>query len=429
MRDIVMFLAMAAMVPMAFANGLVAFLLWGYTTVLTPANYVYGFMQGVRYNFIFAIIALAWLFLSGRKKDQEKTNLTLTYWLLVAFFIHANLSTLFALTPNIALMSRYENLVKGFSFILAIPFFVKDRISIHAMLIVIALGLGFHGVVEGLKFLASGGGHRVAGLGGSLTDNNLLALGMVMALPILLYFYNTFENKYAKYIALSSFLLTVLTVIASNSRGGFLALAVLAVWYIVATRRKFVAFAAIAVSIFLISLLAQDSWFDRISTIQTASDDQSFMNRVAAWRVSLAIGLSNPIFGGGFSGVQIPWIWDTYKFMPSIFDVDMTLFGPKASHSIYFQVLSDLGFVGLFFFLSLLASVYFNRKIIRNKIKKHNRADLIWAIDLADAIFLSILAYMAGGAGVSLTYYEIIYMLIVLMSVLHTIVDKQLKTI
>ena len=429
MRDMVMFLAMLGMVPMAFMNGFVAFLFWGYTTVLTPAHYLYGFMIGVRYNFIFAAIALGLLFLGKSGKNSEKVKLSATYWLLVTFFIHASLSTLFALRPNPLLALRYEDFIKGFAFTLAIPFFVRDRTGIHALLAMLALGLGLHGVVEGLKFIVSGGSHKMNGIANSsLTDNNLFGVGMIVALPILLYFASVLSNKYSKIAAMMGALLTILTIVATNSRGAFLALFVLGLWYFVGSRRKGFALIAVLAATTIIFVAAPESWFDRVSSIQSADEDISFMNRVAAWKVSSALGLANPVFGAGFSAVQNFWIWEIYKNMPSFFSMDMSQYSTLVAHSIYFQVLGDMGFVGLFLFLTLLTSAYFNRRSITQKIKKTNRLDLIWARDLADAIFLSLLGYMVGGAGVSLTYYEVIYILICLMSVLKTVVDTKLET-
>ena len=427
MRDMVMLVAMLAMVPMAFMNGFVAFLFWGYTTVLTPAHYLYGFMQGVRFNLIFAAIALALLFLQ-KNKNENKPILGVSYWLLVAFLIHASLSTLFALSPNPLVAEKYEKIIKGFAFVLALPFFVKDRTGIHAVLLMIALGLGLHGVIEGLKFIASGGGHRMNGIpDSSLTDNNLFALGMVMVLPLILYFNNVLVHKYTKLLTMFAFLLTIMTVIATNSRGGFLALTVLGGWYFMASRRKGYALLAVLVGVVLVFAVAPDTWFERISSIKEANDDESFMNRVAAWKVSMSIGLSNPVFGGGFSAVQNFWIWEAYKNIPSIIPVDVNLYTPKAAHSIYFQVLGDMGLLGLILFLSIMASAFINRSSIFAKIKKSGRKDLLWANDIANTLFLSLLAFMVGGAGVSLPYYEIVYILVSLMAILNGIVTAKIR--
>ncbi len=56
-------------VPMAFMNGFVAFLLWVYTTLLSPHIYLYGFMVEFRFVFVFAVLALGALAL-GRVKDK-----------------------------------------------------------------------------------------------------------------------------------------------------------------------------------------------------------------------------------------------------------------------------------------------------------------------------------------------------------------------
>jgi probable O-glycosylation ligase (exosortase A-associated) len=427
MRDMVMFLAMLLMVPMAIRNGFVAYILWGYTTVLSPVQYLYGFMQGVRYNFIFAAIAL-WSIYRGKNNNDVKVTFTKTYYLMVFFLIHVNLSTLFAMTPNGNLMLKYEIFIKGFTFILAMPYFVKSRSDIHVLLAMIALGLGLHGVVEGLKYIVSGGSHTVSGIpGSSLTDNNLFAVGMAMLIPILLYFRSALANKYAKIIALCAVILTIFTIIATNSRGGFLAMSVLGFWYFVMSRQKVFALAIVLSLSVLVLQVAPQSWFNRISTIETADEDNSFMNRVAAWQVGSAIAIDNPVFGAGFSAIENYWIWEKYKSMPSFFSVDMSKYNPKAAHSIYFQIMSDIGFLGFFLFLSMFIAAYFNKESIKRKIKKYDRKDLTWSRDLSDSIFLSLLAYLVGGAGVSLTYYELIYILILLTSVLNTIVDAHIR--
>ena len=412
------------LVPMAFMDGFIAFLLWIFTTVMSPGNYLYGFMLSFRFVFVFAGIAVLLLIL-GRVKDRGKFQWNASTVMLLLFVLHALLSSVFALRPNVLLEIRIETFWKGMALALMAPLFLSSRWRVHLTLVVLALGLGLHAVVDGLKVLVSGGAHNVIGVpNSSMSDNNLYALGMAMLLPLLMYLYRYSAIKYAKWAAGVGVLLTIMTIIGTNSRGGFLALAVVGFWYWMISHRKLVSLVLVGVLSFGISHVASDRWFDRIESIQTAGEDESFMNRVAAWRVSMSIANDNPVFGGGFNAVQNYWIWDEYKNRPSIFTVDMSKYSPKAAHSIYFQVLGDLGYVGLLLFLALLATAFHARARVKRIYAKTQRG--LWALDLSNAGCLSLVAFMAAGGGVSLAYFELVYFLIVMLSLLPTIMQAEL---
>lgn len=418
---------MLAIVPMAFMDGFIAFLLWIFATMMSPANFLFGFMMGFRYVFVFAGIAVMLLIL-GRLQNRGKFQWSSSTVLLVIFFAHSMLSAAFALQPNPLVEIRVETFWKGMALALLVPFFLTSRWRVHLTLVVLALGLGLHAVVDGLKVIVSGGTHNVIGIpNSSLTDNNLYALGMAMLLPLLMYLFRYSAHKYAKLAAAVGVVLTIMTIIGTNSRGGFLALTVVGVWYWLTSPRKVVSLVVVSVLTFGVMQFASDRWFDRIESIKTAGEDDSFMNRVAAWRVSLSIANDHPVLGGGFNAVQNYWIWDEYKDKPSPFTIDMSKYTPKAAHSIYFQVLGDLGYGGLMIFMALMASAFHARTRVKAMVVKTGYG--WWALDLSNASCLALVAFLAAGAGVSLAYFELVYFLIVLLSVLPSILvnEKVLK--
>lgn len=103
-------------------------------------------------------------------------------------------------------------------------------------------------------------------------------------------------------------------------------------------------------------------------------------------------------------------------------------FKAKAAHSIYFEVLGDLGFVGLGIFLIILVRGLRARWIIKKTVVRLG-SGYQWARDMADMLMLAILAYMTGGAAVSLAYYEVIYMVVMLMELLKLHVLRAQSTI
>ena len=424
MRDLLMLGVMLVMLVMAFRSGFVAFLLWVFATVLSPHLYLYGFMQGFRFVFVFAGISLVMLWMQ-KNKDRGQFTPDATAVVLILFVIHALMSSIFSMQPNPAVWFRLDIFLKGMVLAFMAPFFLTTRWRIHVMLIVMVIGLGFHGVVDGLKMIASAGGHNIYGIPtSSLSDNNLYALGMVMLLPLILYLAKYSAHRFARWTALAAFALCVMTVLGSNSRGGFLALSILGIWYWITSPRKLLSTLFVAIVAVGVVQFAPDRFFERIETIKDAGEDLSFLGRVAAWKVSVNMANDNLLLGGGFNAVERQWIWNLYKDTPNIINYEIPEMTAKSAHSIYFQVLGDMGYIGLLLFLALLGSAFVNRWRIKAVAAK-SRRDTAWATDLATGINLSLVAFMAGGAGVSLAYFELVYLFIMLLPAIHRILLRE----
>ena len=410
MRDLMVFGMVCMLLPMALRHGYAAYLLWGWTAQLVPTIYVYGFMESFRFNFVFAIIAIGMLLL-GRVSDKGTYKPTPTMVLLIAFFAHMSVCAALAFEPNPINYTIWENFAKSFTFVMLMPLFVSGRLRLHGMLLMIALGLGFHGTVEGLKVIASGGGHHPEGLlANILSDNNHFAVGMAVSLPIHYYLYQYSEKKLARLGFLTALILTAVTILGTNSRGGFLSMAVVGLWMVMTSRYKFRGLFWVAVAAAAIYNFAPASWVERVDTIQTAGSDGSFMGRVAAWKVSSAIAIGNPVFGGGLHAVQQWWIVQIYENAPSLLgmiEVPPLLYA-AAAHSIYFEVLGDTGFVGLFLFLGLLINGLATRVQVVRLTRRHG-TQMLWARDMADLLAVALAAYMVGGAAVSLAYFCLLY--------------------
>ena len=420
MRDLAFALMLLAVFPLAMARPFNAYLLWGWTGMLAPTAYFYGFMVGARINLVWALITLMLLAL-GRVQWRDYQNNPLT-WLYVLFALHATLAYLFAYQGNPNNDIYYELFIKGLLFAVAMPFFVRERVHFHVMFIVIALGLGLHGVLSGLKTIATAGGHVMQGPQGTmLGDRNHLSAALALVLPLLLYLQAHTVNRLFRWGFLGAFCILVVAILGGGSRGGFIALSVVGVWLVLSTRRKGLAFVLVAAAVVGFYAFAPENITNRMSTIQEMDDDSSFMGRIYAWRVSSAIALVNPVFGGGFHAVQIQPIWDNFKEVSGLFgfmNLPAPMFKAKAAHSIYFEVMGDLGFVGLGIFLVIMIRGLRTRWIIKNSVNRIG-SSYQWARDMADMLMLAILAYMVGGAAVSLAYYEVVYMVIMLMELLR----------
>jgi probable O-glycosylation ligase (exosortase A-associated) len=288
------------------------------------------------------------------------------------------------------------------------------------MVVMVCLGLGFHGIIDGLKFLSSGGVHNVHGLI-KFGDNNHYAVLMVMVIPLTIYLSRYLEQRLLRLAANGATILLIAAVIGTNSRGGLISLLAMGGWLVMTSRQKLAGLMMFVAGGLLVLAMAPESWFQRMDTIKEADEDSSFMSRIEAWQVSSAIALARPVTGGGLHAVQVQSVWNQYKgqtgLLPFVSDVPTSeVF--RAAHSIYFEVLGDTGFIGLLLFvLIMLRGLRNGREMERAAARAPERFG--WAVDLSRSLSAVVFSFMVGGASVSLAYYEILYIVIMLTEVLR----------
>ena len=95
-----------------------------------------------------------------------------------------------------------------------------------------------------------------------------------------------------------------------------------------------------------------------------------------------------------------------------------------AAHRIYFEVLGALGFAGLVLFVAMLALAIRCCGQIRRRVREH--ADLAWMGSLASMLRLSLIVYMVSGAALSFAYFEGLYLIVALRSVLRRLLAEEL---
>lgn len=426
MRDYMMLGAMLILVPLAFRSVYGAYLLWGWAGLIAVNTFMYGMMKTVPYVQIFAIITLVLVF-TDKDKARIKFKPDGTNILYILFGIHAVLTATFAYEGVPRNWELCTNLLKTLLFCMLMPMLVTSRFRIHAMVVIIALATAFHGLIEGLKFISSGGAHLSQG-NMKLGDRNHFAVMISMNLPILLYLYQYANNRLAKLGYISVLIVNILSIISTQSRAGLVTVMGLALWVVLHSKRKVLGSFYIFVVVAGVIAVAPESWTSRMDTIKTADEDSSFMGRVVAWKRASAIAVESPVFGGGFHSVQSASIFEHFKTKQGLLgfiDTPIPIYA-AAAHSIYFEVLGDMGFMGLFLFLAIMASAFVNRSAIK-KLAKSAPEEARWASDLATLLTGCMLAYLIGGASISAAYFELPYILAMLMAVLKNVLINQLQ--
>jgi probable O-glycosylation ligase (exosortase A-associated) len=418
MRDLILFIAMVFFLPLAFANAFVGYILWGWSGLIGIKDYIYGFMTIFPYVQIFAIITLFGLLFIKKNNKIEPYRINNTTVIMVIFAIHGFICAIFSYPGLERNWELYTTLLKTLLFCALMPLLVFNRFRIHAIVLMIVLGISFHGILDGLKFLASGGSHKAESLS-KFGDNNYFGMIILMGLPFLFYLIKYSQKKIAQYAFGFVFFLNILSIISTQSRGALSGLVVISILYILSTKNKIIGVMVLSLSAFFIMQFASDGWKSRMETIQSAQDDNSFMGRVKAWQVSSAIALENPVFGGGFRVIQSHDVWHRFNHSSGILPfvkVDTSTRSGIAAHSIWFEVLADQGFVGFILFFALIVNSFITRNYIAKIIKNNNMSEL-WAIDLANVVCLSIVAYCVSGSLLSAAYFELPYICFMILEV------------
>lgn len=397
--------------------------MWIWTALFFPNAWVYGPASYIRYNLLFTGVTIL-SYLAMRKKARFQLGALGAMVLL--FFAWTTISTMLTLAPPATswdIWSRFAKAIVLFVFVLLVT---EKKLHLDVFLGCVVLSVGFYGNLEALKFIASGGGHKIAGFAGHvLGDRNELSLAFVMTLPICYYLLVQYRD-HSRYLALGllgTMCLLVVAVIGTQSRGGFIAMAGFGAYLFLKTRHKVPYLIVLGILGVGLSMLVSEEWMARMNTIDSAaSDDSSFMGRLVSWKMSFMLAAKHPFFGGGFKSLEYFPVWTelsrdffSYSWFYTGDALPRTDAG-RAAHSIYFQVLSEQGFGGLLIFLIVLGGAFFKAGAIARKSKRLGAPE--WIGNLATMLQLSIFAYALGGAALSFAYFELFYAIIGLLIVL-----------
>lgn len=309
-------------------------------------------------------------------------------------------------------MEQYTKVIKIQILTFITLMLLTSRDKVHIFVWVVVLSLGFYGVKGGLFTIAHGGSYRVQGpLGTFIGGNNELALALVMTIPLMRYLHLQETRKWVKLGLAGAMLLTAIAAVGSQSRGALVALLITGVIFWLKSRGKLLSGVFLGAAVAATAAIMPQEWYDRMDTIQNYQEDASALGRINAWWTAYYVA-KDRVTGGGFEMFRWP-VFKQYAPEPGrVHDV----------HSIYFEMLGEHGFIGLFLFLTLLALTWLKCSSIIRKAKKDK--ELYWARDLAAMIQVSMVAYMTGGAFLGLAYFDYIYHLIALTAITWYLIAK-----
>lgn len=413
MRDITIALILAYCFFASFRKPHIGFLCWVWVSLMNPHKLCWGFIATAPVAFI---IIVSTIIGTVFYKEKGKLFQHAIPRMQFIFIVWAIITTVFAISPEHSWggsegLNAFIKIQVGvfLSYLL-----INSKEKVNLLVWLIFISIGYYGTKGGVFTLVSGGAFKVWGPQGSMIeDNNSLACALLMVLPLGSYLLTTINNTYARYALIGSMGLIGISILGSNSRGAFLGLlALLLFWGRNAPGKQKILVIFIAVFIAVIALtLMPDTYWQRMHTVKTYDQDASAMGRINAWWCAFNLA-NNRLLGAGFEYAS-PLTFSLYA--PNPLDL-------HTAHSIYFQVLGDHGWIGLLIFLTIGV---LNWSLLGGVIKRTNtRQGLEWANQLARMLQLSLIAYFVAGAFLSLPYYDLYWQIAALGVIINTLVSK-----
>jgi putative inorganic carbon (hco3(-)) transporter len=409
MRDIIITTMVFATLPYIFRYPWYGVLAWSWLSYMNPHRLAWGFAYDMPFAQIVAIVLLISLLISPEKKNLPSNPLVI-WW--VVFLLWLSISAVNGLYPELA----YKTLTKVLK-IQLITFvtimLMRDFERINQLIWVIVFSIGFYSVKGGVFTFMTGGGYHVFGPDGSdIQENNALAVGVLMIIPMMVYL-NRFPPKpWVKKIMPYCIFFSLASVIGSQSRGAVLAILAVGAFYWWKSKNKMFTATAFLCLAALAFLFMPQEWHDRVASIGNYQQDSSSMGRIRAWEYCIAVA-NDRLTGGGFESWSLAnydryGIWTEQAFV---------------AHSIYFSVLNDGGWPGLIMFLMILFLMWRQlRRVIVITEKDPERADMNF---LARMLQISIVAFMAGGSFLSLAYFDLAWHLMAISIALTQLTQDQ----
>lgn len=397
MRDLVLLAVLVWIIIQAFKRPWIGILGWTWMSIMNPHQLTWT-LRSMPFAAAIGGATLIGLFITKDRRDYSWNRENTT---LLIFMIWMCITLPFSMLFDES-FELWKRVMKIDLMILVTMVLLHSKRHMMLLTWVLVVSIGFFGVKGGAFTLLTGGSYKVWGPENTYIEgNNEIALAIVIVIPLMRFLQMQMQAKWAKVTMTICMVLMAMAALGSHSRGALLAIAAMALVLWWRGKNRFVgAIVIVVVGAAMLSLMPAE-WWGRMNTIKTYDADASAMGRINAWGMAWNVAKAN-FFGGGFM------IWTGTIF--AIYGPDPT--DVHASHSIYFMVLGEQGFVGLFLFLALFTMAWFTAGSLR--IRARGKPETQWLSDLGGMLQVALAGYAVGGAFLSLSYWDLPYNLLVL---------------
>lgn len=251
-----------------------------------------------------------------------------------------------------------------------------------------------------------------------LNDENQLSLVVATAAPFAFVLFREYISKIKKsfYLISMIFFLAVNVVAGNTSRGGVLALVIVAILLWLNQKNRFIIFIWICIAVIGIFLSAPKNFFDQMATLEEGGEQGTAADRIYLWKVGIEMFKVHPVLGVGPS--NYPQYFDSFKNSveseePELYSDQRNL---RVAHSTPITWIAETGIFGCIILLILQFSLYKDWKQvfkIRKTVPEDTREDsLSLYLNLNHACGIAQVAFWFAALFLSVVEYPFYWCLI-----------------
>ena len=276
----------------------------------------------------------------------------------------------------------------------------------------------------GIKTATGGGGYGVLYLfvqnNTGMYESSTISTVAIAIIPLILWLTKhgtVFPPDWrVKWFGYALIFACMLIPIGTEARTGLLCMGVLGVLMLRDARRR-VLYVGMAAALAVIALpFLPQSWYARMSTIESTEEDTSASTRVAVWQWTVDYANSHPL-GGGFDAYRGNKF--TYKVPVRVREGNSTSVRfedhtdqARAYHSAVFEMLGEQGWPGLVLWLWIHLLGLWQMERIRRRWKARTAPGQQWQAPLAGALQLAQAIYLVGSLFQGIAYQPFVLTLI-----------------
>ena len=355
------------------------------------------------------------MYLTGFKRRVEalppgKRPFTWAHGALFLFGVWILVSYQTALDQEVAWPWVVEYL-KMFLMFFVSALLIRTVHHVWVLMLLAAIALGYVAYEVNFAYLASGYmGIYFNGYGG--LDNNGAGLMLAMGVPLCLFIYLA-TTRWWRWVFAALIPVLLHAVLLTFSRGAMVALLVTSpLLFLRGKHRRQLLLSAIVVAIAIPSMAGKEVRREFFS-VEGYEEERSAQQRFDSWRAAYLISRDHPVFGVGVRNSSL---------ISTGYGADRQ---GRVIHSQFLQVLADNGYPGLLLYVTAGVLVMGSLRRVRRWARHDLSEDGRCAYAIACGVEASLAVFCVGGLFLSLEFFELPYLLLLLGAQLPLVLDMK----
>ncbi|MBI4605067.1 MAG: putative O-glycosylation ligase, exosortase A system-associated [Planctomycetes bacterium] len=346
LRVVFVFLLLAAGVVLALKGPFYGLLLYVWNAYFRPEDWVWSPYNEIIVSLSISYYVGAYVVIASILSGQ-RFRFSLHVLLFGLFVFQTFLSARGSEQPEYS-WDEWQEYAKSFLITYFIAVLVTDLRRLRYLVLAMSLSLGFEGAKQGWAQMILRPGGMNTNPVPFLGDNNGVAVGMLMLVPLFAALAGTTARKWPRRAYRFLLVGVLYRALSTYSRGGFLAAGALAVAYWLRSKGKAKVLIGILAAAAIVLPVMPDAFWERMGTIRSfkETDEGSALGRLHFWKVAAIMARENPVLGVGFQAYNRSY--DAYDPAHGEYGAN------RSAHSVWFGVLAELGYPGLLLYLAVL---------------------------------------------------------------------------